>query len=333
MNYKSIMMSFIVVFLFGCSALSIGGNKEQEAILKFINEDVQEASEHQENSALIFNEVLLETTVYEDMAVDRIKDEAIPEAEKAVEVAEAIEIDIEELETPHAYVTEALQYYVDALHLIVETIETGDYDVEEQAEEGFENYETTLEKYHESVEDLAKEFDIEYERQELSEDFDVPELEEEEMDESEDTAQTIDTDTQDAILTFINEDVDKLTTYEIEAMEALNNVTGENYTDDETVYNTIVDEVVPAYEDLLKEAEKIRPDVDVLMEPYELLVEASISCLESFEVRADAIKEEDMDLLEEADELFDVYLEGVDEYHFMLTEIAEAHDIQYEPQF
>src|SRR5690625_34795 len=139
MRYKSMITSMIALFLFGCSALSIGGNKNQDALLKFINEDVQEVSEHQEKYALVFNEILMDISIDEETFLETLENEAIPEAEKAVEVVDTIEFDMEELEDPYSYLKDAINYYLESLNLFAELVKTEDLDVEAEADEAFEN--------------------------------------------------------------------------------------------------------------------------------------------------------------------------------------------------
>lgn len=168
MNYKMGIVSVIVVFLVGCSAsFSVGGSKQQDAIIKFINEDVEEASQHQETSALLFNELLMDPEVTEEEMVERIKNEVIPEAEKAVEVVEKIDVSIEELEEPYELLKDGIHLYTNALNEFLEWVETNDPAVETQVDQTFDEYQTALEKYHHVMEELADEFEVEYERHEL----------------------------------------------------------------------------------------------------------------------------------------------------------------------
>lgn len=53
---------------------------------------------------------------------------------------------------------------------------------------------------------------------------------------------------QEAILQFINVDVARVSSYEMEAFDSLARVSGENYTDDETMYLELVENTIPAYE-------------------------------------------------------------------------------------
>lgn len=167
MNYKMVLVSIIAVFSVGCSALGIGTGKQQDAIVKFINDDVEEASQHQENSALLFNEMLMDPEIEEDVMVDRIKNEVIPEAEKAVDIVENIDVPIEELEEPYALLKDGLDSYTNVLNIFLKLIETNDLTIEAELDEAFSEYDTALEKYHNSIEELADEFDIEYERYEM----------------------------------------------------------------------------------------------------------------------------------------------------------------------
>src|SRR5699024_7676469 len=109
---------------------------------------------------------------------------------------------------------------------------------------------------------------------------------------------------------------------EEEAKVALDAVTGDNYTDNESVYETLSDEVVPLYKAFVKESQEMEAPIEALIETHNLLMEITEIGLESFEVRTEAYKKEDESLLEEADDLFDDYLNKLDDYHDLLSEVA-----------
>ncbi|MBP3041663.1 hypothetical protein J9303_19670 [Bacillaceae bacterium Marseille-Q3522] len=69
---------------------------------------------------------------------------------------------------------------------------------------------------------------------------------------------------QEAILNFINKEVKKTSDLELEAFQSLYSVSGDNYTDDQTVYHELVNTTIPAYEKAVKEAKNIDTEIPEL---------------------------------------------------------------------
>ncbi|MGM8366790.1 hypothetical protein ACLIBG_15155 [Virgibacillus sp. W0181] len=198
-------MRFLIPFLLaavilsGCSSMMQNSDKDKgEAIIKFINEDVQEANDYQEESANILNSLILsnqeEATIH-----DKLKSEAIPKAEKAVDIVKDIDIPISELEEPHTLLETAITDFAGALELVAEVMVSNDAAVEKKADKKFQSYEQSLEKYHSSIAEVAKEFGIEYEKSGLENSTSLP------TDVNESNSGT--SPGQQAVITFINEDV------------------------------------------------------------------------------------------------------------------------------
>ena len=61
----------------------------------------------------------------------------------------------------------------------------------------------------------------------------------------------------DDLLDYINKYIPKIADKEAKALDLYESVRGENYTDDETMYYTIKNEVIPAYRDFIDELEPI----------------------------------------------------------------------------
>lgn len=341
---KQLGVLLAIVLLSGCSLFM---SKEQQALIKYINEDMQEASEHQEASATAFNNMLVDPNLSEEDIHDGIKDEALPEAEKALEVASNIEVLIDELEEPHALAVEAIGYYVDVLSNMMDFMEAQDPMILQEAEQAFTDYEETIEAYHSEIHTLAEAHDVEYEAHELDasdlalesgadhtgEDDSEPVGRKKQQEQQQEQAAGDEqlTEEQEAILKYINEDVAELSIYEEEAKVALDAVTGDNYTDNESVYETLSDAVVPLYKAFVKESQEMEAPIEALIETHNLLMEITEIGLESFEVRTEAYKKEDESLLEEADDLFDDYLNKLDDYHDLLSEVAIEFGLDYEP--
>lgn len=101
---------------------------------------------------------------------------------------------------------------------------------------------------------------------------------------------------------YISDVVPTLATLETEMVTAYNAISGDSYTDDQTMYDGLVDYVIPANELLLATAEAVETsdsDVEAANEIYVKYVEANQS---AFELMVTALEEADADKITEANE-------------------------------
>ncbi|HWK23125.1 MAG TPA: hypothetical protein VNS08_08855 [Ureibacillus sp.] len=82
-------------------------------------------------------------------------------------------------------------------------------------------------------------------------------------------------------------------------------VTGLNYTNDEELYYTLLDEVVPSYRQFIIELEAITPQNPRIRELHEVYIEAANIQYNSFTLILSAIEKQDMDTMTEANQGLD----------------------------
>ena len=80
---------------------------------------------------------------------------------------------------------------------------------------------------------------------------------------------------QEAVIVYINEDVQDVAKYEMEAFSVMESVQGENYVDDQTTYDALVKEIIPLYEKAIAEAKSLQPAINDLELPLKMMVEAT----------------------------------------------------------
>lgn len=82
-------------------------------------------------------------------------------------------------------------------------------------------------------------------------------------------------------------------------------VTGVNYTDDEILYSTLFDEIVPSYRQFVLELESIMPKNTRIRELHELYIDAANIQYNSFTLMLSALEEQDMDKVTQANQGLD----------------------------
>lgn len=82
-------------------------------------------------------------------------------------------------------------------------------------------------------------------------------------------------------------------------------VTGDNYTDDATMYYTLVDEVLPGYRQFVVDLEAIRPKNQEIRDLHELYIDAANVQYNAFVIMIDALEEQDGNKIAEANQGLD----------------------------
>lgn len=138
--------------------------EKQKEIVNFINEDMNEIAGYETKANEALATVSGENFKNDQELYDVLTSEVIPEYEKAIETADSLEVTVEELEPIKDQMEEALNIYYDALMLEKEALEKTDQELIEQSNAKGQEYLSALNEYHDQMEKLAKEYDIDYQR-------------------------------------------------------------------------------------------------------------------------------------------------------------------------
>ncbi|MGF2614632.1 hypothetical protein FZC84_20435 [Rossellomorea vietnamensis] len=140
-----------------------------------------------------------------------------------------------------------------------------------------------------------------------------------------------DVEKQDAIITFIEEDIHAISELETVAFNSLLSVSGENYTDDQTMLEVINQNVLPAYKEAVTEARSLEAPIQELEKPTEQIKLTTEKFLESVQLQKEALEKQDLQVMEEANAKMMEYQAMLNEYHVMMKELADEYEITYEP--
>lgn len=286
--------------------------EKQKIILSFINDEMKRATDYQDEALEAIDSVTSDKEPDEKMLLNKLVNVAIPAQEKSLEAAKAIEPEIEELEEPKTLLVALLNSYMGALKLRVESIEKQDENIRMKSDETHFTYLEQMKEFHSSMEELASDYNVTYEPRDM------------------DLLSGIGTDEQKAILKFINEDIEEMVPYEEKVFQYMDTVTGDNYTDDGALHEVLVKDVIPNYEKVVEIIKDIKPGIEALEAPHELLVEATALYLEVFKLRAQAIEESDTEMAKQAEEKYSDYLDMIAEYQAAVEKVAAAYNVNYE---
>lgn len=104
------------------------------------------------------------------------------------------------------------------------------------------------------------------------------------------------------LLNYINVEMPKVATLESEAVSAYASISGENYQGDSLMYFTIVETVVPKYEEFYGILKDIKPATAEVQSLHKEYVQAAADQLEAFKLILDAIEKQDATIITEAND-------------------------------
>jgi hypothetical protein len=133
---------------------------------------------------------------------------------------------------------------------------------------------------------------------------------------------------QDEILTYVNEDTADAKELEGKAISAYESVSGENYSDDQTMYDALLNDVIPTYTEFIKELESVSIEEEELKEIHEIYIEGANLQLQGFNKIVEALEAQDASIIDEANEILADGRNSIQDYQAKLEEFAKEHDVE-----
>lgn len=137
---------------------------------------------------------------------------------------------------------------------------------------------------------------------------------------------------QDDLLNYVNEELPRASQLEAEAVSAYQSVTGANYTDDYTLYDVLSLEVIPTYNEFIKELESIHMETDEVNELHEEYIEAANIQYNAFVKTLTAIENQDRQIIEEANSMLEEARSKIRNYNTELKKLAKEHNVELEQE-
>ncbi|WP_419881166.1 hypothetical protein ACN6MY_16490 [Peribacillus sp. B-H-3] len=137
---------------------------------------------------------------------------------------------------------------------------------------------------------------------------------------------------QEIILEFVNKDTKKASDYEVEAFQSLGSVSGENYTNDKTLYDELVNKTMPAYKKAVDAAKEIKPRLKELERPTNKIVKASETFYKALQLEKEALEKSDKGIIQKSNAKMKEYQDMIAEYHADMEKITKKYKVDYEPE-
>ena len=135
---------------------------------------------------------------------------------------------------------------------------------------------------------------------------------------------------QDDLINYINEEVSPLFETETEIVEAYESVTGDNYTDDNELYNALESYIIPKYSDFIDDLEQITPETEEVRAIHEEYIEASNLQYNAMVKMLPALENQDYALISEANEMLSEGRSKMRHYVSSLESLAKENNVEFE---
>lgn len=128
---------------------------------------------------------------------------------------------------------------------------------------------------------------------------------------------------------FINyyNELMKIRPAETEAANAYGNVTGNNYSNDLILYNTLVDVVIPKYTLFTKKLHDIKPTTDEVKSLHKAYVEATDFFLEHYDGVLIGLQKQDINLITKANEKMELGIGKIKDFKSLFNSILKKYNI------
>lgn len=135
---------------------------------------------------------------------------------------------------------------------------------------------------------------------------------------------------QDALLDYINKDLVEIGEIESKMLESYNSVSGVNYTDDQTMYDELIEVTLPLCQELTEAVQNISPDDTEIARVHNIYRKYVTKCLNAFAMMISALETQDVSQVVSANDLL---TEGSDlalDFQEALQKLADERDVVFE---
>ena len=131
---------------------------------------------------------------------------------------------------------------------------------------------------------------------------------------------------QDDLLDYINNDTTEMKQLDTEVIELYEKA--QNSESDYTMYEILMNEVIPKSQKLIEEAESIEIETDELKEVHEIYLDAINKNNQAFTLMLSALENQDYTVMTQANEKLDEARKLMRDYENALKELAKEHDVE-----
>lgn len=137
---------------------------------------------------------------------------------------------------------------------------------------------------------------------------------------------------QDDLVNYSNKEMEKAYDLENNAVSAYESVSGVNYSDDQTMYDTLTSEVIPNYNEFIKVLNTAKIETDELKEIHEIIIKGADLQYNGFVKIVFALENQDPTAIEEANGMLEEARKHLRNYRNKLDKLAKEHNVVWEEE-
>lgn len=131
------------------------------------------------------------------------------------------------------------------------------------------------------------------------------------------------------LLNYSNKELPKIVDLENEVVSGYEGVSGDNYTDDITMYNALLNEIIPASKKLIEAAEDITPKTKEVREIHELYISSINHQNSAFVIILSALETQDFEKINSANEKLDLARKENRDFLQQIKELGEKNSVKF----
>jgi hypothetical protein len=135
---------------------------------------------------------------------------------------------------------------------------------------------------------------------------------------------------QEDLLNYVNKEIKAAGKLEAAAISAYDGVSGANYQDDQTMYDALINDVIPNYSEFMKELEAVTIETDEVRAVHEIYIEGANIQFNAFAKIKQALEEQDANLIQEANDMLADARKHIRDYQTEMDKLAKEHDVEIE---
>jgi hypothetical protein len=132
---------------------------------------------------------------------------------------------------------------------------------------------------------------------------------------------------QDDLIDYINNGLSPIASLEQQAIDAYQSVSGENYKDDQTMYDAMTKTVIPNYEEFQKKLEALSPQTKEVQDLHAIYINGVNSQMEGFKMVIEALEKSDASIIEQANVKLQAGKAGIDNFKSTMDSMAKQYDV------
>ncbi|AUO07935.1 hypothetical protein NS115_22640 [Paenibacillus jamilae] len=130
------------------------------------------------------------------------------------------------------------------------------------------------------------------------------------------------------LITYVNDGMLPLAQDEKAVTEKYESVTGDNFTDDEILYNTLRDDIIPEYTKYLDKVEAVKTETPEVRAVHETYIKAVSTQKEALITMVDALEKGDLNLINEGNTKLSEGKKLFRDFGEQVNTLAKEHDVK-----